>query len=90
MAFDIFIKNPKRYPLELWKNSGNPEHMIARTEPKYTDTTRDLYDIDNLSFEYEYIYALDSYSFERSASYYTNAEEFINKVFLEMKSVMQA
>ena len=88
MAFDIFINNPKRYPLELWKNSGNSEHMIARTEPKYTDTTRDLYDIDNLSFEYEYIYALDSYSFERTPSYYTSAEEFINKVFLEMKSVM--
>lgn len=88
MAFDIFINNSKRLPLDVWVNSGNSEHMIARTDPRFTDTTRDLFDTDNLSFEFEYLYALDSYSFERSPSYYTDAEEFINKVFLEMKSVM--
>lgn len=90
MGLDIFINNPSRFPLEIWKNSGNSEHMITRTEPRYTDTTKDLYDIDNLSFEYEYIYGLDSYSFERPPSYYTSVEEFLNKVFLEMKSIMQA
>ncbi|CAD8132156.1 unnamed protein product [Paramecium pentaurelia] len=90
MGLDIFINNPSRFPLEIWQNSGNSEHMIARTEPRYTDTTKDLHDIDNLSFEYEYIYGLDSYSFERPPSYYTNVEEFLNKIFLEMKSIMQA
>lgn len=88
MAFDIFLNNSNRYPLEIWKNSGNAEHMIARTDPKYTDTTRDLRDVDNLSFEFEYIYALDSYTYERSPNYYSRVEEYLNKLFLEMKSVM--
>lgn len=42
MGFDIFLNNPTRFPLEIWHNSGNPEHMIARTDPKFTDTTREL------------------------------------------------
>lgn len=88
MAFDIFINNSSRYPLEIWKNGGDSEHMIARTDPKYTDTTKDLHDFDNLSFEFEYMYALDSYSFARPTNYYTVVEEYLNKIFMEMKSVM--
>lgn len=91
MSFDIFVNNPTRYPLEIWVNPiQDLEHMIVRTDPRYTDTTRELRDTENLSFEYEYIYALDTYMFERSPGYYTNVEEYLNKLFMEMRSIMLA
>lgn len=91
MAFDMFINNPTRFPLEVWSNPiGDVEHMIVRTEPRYTDSSHSLRDMDNLSFEYEYIYGLDSHMFERSPGYYERVEEFLNKLFMELKSVMSA
>ena len=91
MSFDIFVNNPTRYPLEIWVHPiQDLEHMIVRTDPRYTDTTRELRDTENLSFEYEYIYALDTYMFERAPGYYTNVEEYLNKLFMEMRSIMLA
>lgn len=58
-GLDLLLNNSERLPLSVWNNTGDPEHLIARTEPTYLDTTRELRDTNNLSFEYEMIYALD-------------------------------
>jgi hypothetical protein len=59
LAMDVLVNNSERYPLSVWNNKGNVEHMIVRTEPAFTDTTESLRDPDNLELEYELIYALD-------------------------------
>jgi hypothetical protein len=59
VGFDILINNSERLPLSIWNNKGDVEHMIFRTEPTFLDTTRELRDTENLTFDYELIYALD-------------------------------
>jgi len=29
-AFDIFLNNGDRYPLEIWRNNGNIENLLLR------------------------------------------------------------
>jgi len=58
-GLDVLLNNSERLPLSVWNNSGDLAHAIVRTEPTYLDTTKELRDTENLTFEYELIYALD-------------------------------
>jgi hypothetical protein len=58
-GLDILLNNSERLPLSIWNNKGDTEHVIVRAEPTYLDTTRELRDTENLTFDYELLYALD-------------------------------
>ena len=89
LALDVFTNTSDRYPLSVWNNKGNVEHMLVRTEPAFTDTTESMRDPDNTDLEYEMIYALDhrpfyleEYESNRAKmllnQYYSSVEEFLN------------
>ena len=58
-GLDLLLNNSERLPLDVWNNAGDPQHLIVRVEPSYLDTTKEIRDTENLTFDYELIYAID-------------------------------
>ncbi|KAL4430099.1 hypothetical protein ABPG74_013546 [Tetrahymena malaccensis] len=99
IAFDTLINNSDRYPL-LWDNEGNPDNIIVKMKTTFLNKTEQLRDPNNLTFDYGKFYALDSglscvnskseQGLRALSKYYIKLENFLNDLFLDMKSVMLA